>query len=121
MTIQEYQKLIGEKSKGRKYGNIPTELDGIRFDSKAEARRYAELKMYQTGGVISNLQRQVRFQLTVNNVKCGVYIADFCYTDTAGSFVVEDVKGGKATQTPLYRLKKKLMFAIYGYEIKEVQ
>jgi len=122
MTIDEYRRTVeGMATKRSKYGNIKTELDGIVFDSKAEARRYAELKMYQQGGAIRNLQHQVKFQLTVNGHKCGYYIADFVYNDRNGDLKVEDVKGGKATQTQLYRLKKKLMFAIYGYEIIEIQ
>ena len=124
MTPEEYKKLVADSQKGKrpKYGNKKTEVDGIMFDSKGEANRYLELKMFQQGGVIANLQHQVRYQLTVNGMKVGVYVADFVYTDVKnGEQVIEDYKGGRATKTPLYLLKKKLMKAIYGYDIREIE
>ncbi len=56
----------------------------------------------------------------MNGLKIGRYIADFRYFDNERNVaVVEDVKGGKATMTPIYRLKKKLVKALYGIEIVE--
>jgi len=101
-----------------KYNAKPTVLDGFRFASKAEARRYSELLLLQRSGEISELELQPPFPLVVNGVKVGTYIADFryrCkYTDP---LIVEDVKGIK---TPLYRLKKKHVEAQYGITITEV-
>ena len=39
---------------------------------------------------------------------------------STGEEVVEDVKGGEATKTPLYRWKKKHLKAEYGISIVEV-
>ena len=36
----------------RKYGNRKVEIDGVTFDSIAEARRYQELKLLETAGEI---------------------------------------------------------------------
>ena len=47
----------------RKYKNNPVEYDGISFDSKREAKRYAELKLLERAGKITDLQRQVKFEL----------------------------------------------------------
>ena len=102
-----------------KYGNKKIEIDGKKFDSKAEGARYVELKRLQEGGVISGLKTQEAFALPVNGVLVCKYLADFCYVDSYGSRVVEDVKGGPVT--PVYTLKKKLMKAIHGIEIKEVR
>lgn len=66
-------------------------------------------------GLISNLKRQVRFIIAVNGHKICTYIADFTYTEN-GIEVTEDVKG---YPTPEYRLKKKLMLAVHGVEIRE--
>jgi hypothetical protein len=99
-----------------KYGAIRTEVDGITFASKAEARRYDELKLMLKAGAISRLDIQPRFPLTVNGVTVGAYVGDFAYMDN-GKLVVEDVKGVK---TPVYRLKAKLVRALYGIEIVEV-
>lgn len=93
-----------------KYRNRKTTVDGVRFDSKAEAARYRELKLLQTGGLIRDLQLQPAFELqpkyryngkTVRAIK---YIGDFSYLEN-GVRVVEDVKG-KATE--VFKLKAKL-------------
>lgn len=104
-----------------KYGAIPTEVDGIRFASRAEARRYGVLRLLEAAGEIADLELQPSFELVVNGVKVATYRADFRYRDVAtGETVVEDVKGGRATVTPVYRLKRRLVLALYGIEIKEV-
>ena len=104
-----------------KYGAIPTRVDGRLFASQAEARRYQELKLLQAAGEIDRLECQPRWRLVVNGLEVGSYIADFVYWTPDGKRVVEDVKGGRATMTPDYLLKKKLMLALYGIEIVEVQ
>lgn len=100
-----------------KYNAIKTEVDGFLFDSRAEARRYSELIILERAGEIKSLCLQPVFQLLVNGERIGKYIADFKYLDQDGNIIVEDVKGVK---TPVYRLKKKLVKAIYGIEITEV-
>jgi hypothetical protein len=57
----------------------------------------------------------------VNGEKIGRYVADFRYVDTAtGVVTVEDVKSGP-TKTPVYRLKRKLVKALYDIDITEVE
>lgn len=98
-----------------KYRAIKTELDGITFDSKREAARYAELKMMQHHGVIDRLELQPVYEISINGRKVCKYIADFRYFCRARNrWVTEDVKG---VQTPVFRLKKKLIEAQY-YPIK---
>ncbi len=111
-----------------KYGAIKTTVDGITFDSKKEAARYAELKALETAGKIFNLQRQPRYRLcawTSRDIESipalGHYVADFRYCNVKGCICawgcqVEDVKGFK---TPLYRWKKKHVEAQYGITIRE--
>lgn len=103
-----------------KYRARRTTVDGIVFDSRAEASRYCELKLLERCGAISDLERQRKYVL-VPKSKHGralYYIADFVYTQD-GETVVEDVKS-KATATPVYKLKKRLMAEIHGIEIQEV-
>jgi dsDNA-binding SOS-regulon protein len=64
-----------------KYGAVRTEVDGISFASKKEARRYSELKLLERAGEIADLQLQPRFPLTVNGVRVCTYVADFQYRD----------------------------------------
>lgn len=102
-----------------KYGAVRTEVDGISFASKKEARRYGELKLLQRAGKIENLSLQPRFPLVVNGLKVCTYVGDFLYgiPGDASSLVVEDAKGFK---TPEYKLKAKLFKALNGFPITEV-
>lgn len=105
----------GRKPRRNKFGNVRTVVDGRTFDSKAEARRYQELKRLQIAGAISGLRLQVRFPLRVNGVTVANYLADFVYVRD-GRRVVEDVKG---MRTAVYKLKCRLMQAVHGIEILE--
>ncbi|MBE3144445.1 MAG: DUF1064 domain-containing protein [Planctomycetes bacterium] len=105
-----------------KYGNRKVELDNYVFDSQAEARRYEELKLFVRAEKISRLEIHPRFEIVVNERMIGKYHADFQYYDfDKREFVVEDVKGGSATKTEAYRLRKKLVEAIYNITITEVE
>lgn len=123
--------------KYQKYKNQKATVDGVFFDSKKEARRYAELKMLQKAGEIQNLELQKPFELIPaqyesyarygengKRLKDGkrcvekscVYKADFVYTEN-GKLVVEDTKG---MRTKDYIIKRKLMLYVHGIRIKEV-
>lgn len=115
-----------------KYHAKKTIVDGIKFDSKAEAQRYIFLKALEQKGTISDLKRQVPFLLIpalnlkkphrkngrlVYQERKVTYVADFVYQKD-GETIVEDVKGVK---TPEYIIKRKLMLQKYGIEIQEVR
>lgn len=104
--------------KPNKYRAVKSEADGIWFASKKERDRYLQLKILERVGEIGNLTLQPAFPLIVNDVKVATYKGDFGYRDfRTDCEIVEDAKGFK---TPAYRLKKKLMKAIYGIEVREV-
>jgi len=105
--------------KRNKYNARKTTVDNIVFDSAKESRRYSELKLLEKAGVIHSLTLQPRFDLIVNGTKCGFYKADFKYVENSRE-VVEDVKSPMTAKLPVYRLKKKLVKAIYGIDIVEV-
>ena len=96
-----------------KFKAKPQEYDGIKFPSKAEAKRYIELKVLQAKGEITFFLRQVPFHLA-GGVK---YVCDFMIFWADGSVTVEDVKGMKTT---LYIAKKKMVESTYPIEIIEV-
>lgn len=122
-----------------KYYNVKTKTsDGLVFDSLKEARRWEELLILQKAGKISDLQRQVSFELLPNQYetferysKAGRrladgqklierkvdYIADFVYLDENGKMIVEDTKGFKL---PEYIIKRKLLYAVHGIKISEI-
>jgi hypothetical protein len=107
-----------------KFGAVPTEVDGHKFDSKIEARRYGELKILQMAKQITDLQVHPRWPLHVikrdgDAEVIGHYEADFSYRTRSGFLVVEDVKSDP-TKTPLYKRNRSHMAAQYGIQITEI-
>ena len=107
-----------------KYGNRQTYVLGKTFDSKHEAKRFAELQMMERAGEIWGLETQVPFELIPaqrtpdgKTVRPVTYIADFVYYQVGKTKIVEDAKGFR---TDVYKLKKKLMLQVYGIWIREV-
>lgn len=94
-----------------KYHNQPTEAYGIRFDSKAELRRYEQLRLLEQAGEIADLTVHPRYELlpahTINGKRerAICYEGDFAYI-VDGRRVCEDVKG---VETQAFRLKRRLM------------
>lgn len=125
-----------------KYHNKKVVFNNIKFDSKFEAKRYSELLLLEKAGAITNLQKQVEFELIPTQFetvptgeiykrgelkgtpkmkqicveKAVKYIADFVYIEN-GKQVVEDTKGFRTAD---YIIKRKLMLHKYGIKIKEV-
>lgn len=109
-----------------KYGAKKVQIDGITFSSKAEAKRYSELKLLERAGHITNLELQPKFDLVPSVKYAGAarakpalrYVADFRYVDHLGKTIVEDVKG---FETREYQIKKHLLLALHGIEVVEVR
>ena len=105
--------------KGRsKFGNRIVQVDGLTFHSAKEARRWTDLNLLARAGEITELQRQVRFPMVVNGQDVCAYVADFTYLD-AGVLVVEDVKSPPTRAEASYRLKRKLLKACHGLDVRE--
>lgn len=125
-SMTEMRDAPAERVKGhQKYGNTKVIDGGVKFDSKAEHKRWQYLVMMERAGEINSLKMQVPFELIPAQVKPSggrerptVYLADFCYTTKYGVFVCEDVKGAV---TPEFRLKRKLMLHVHGIEVQEVR
>jgi uncharacterized protein DUF1064 len=109
-----------EPREGGKYGVAPVEertAEGVTFASAGEMRRYLDLRLLEHGRAISGLERQPVYDLVVNGQLICRYVGDFRYIEN-GQVVVEDWKS-KPTRTPIYRVKRKLMLACHGIEIRE--
>lgn len=106
-----------------KYRNVKVVYDGIKFDSKREANRYAELKMLEKAGQIKNLRLQVKFEICPKkngNHRARYYIADFTYEEN-GQKICEDVKSWITRKNSVYSLKKALVLANYPeYKFREI-
>lgn len=102
-----------------KYRAIRTELDGISFDSKAEANHYAILKLREKAGEVYEVELQKPFVLSVDGKVIGTYRADFAYYDaTVKRNRIIDVKG---VDTPLSKWKRKHVKAQYGIDVEIVK
>ena len=143
---EQVRQKVGGKiaAQASKYHNRKIEINGIRFDSRKEAKRYVQLMHAMHLGAIRDLRLQVDFTIQEAYTDCQGkrirairYRADFTYRLT-GDFpasisaedrelwrryiesgketVVEDVKGVK---TQAYKLKEKLM-AQKGISIREL-
>lgn len=121
--------LPADLLKGRKrhkFSAVTTVVDGILFASRAEARRYGQLKVLERAGAIKNLKLQPAFNLSVNGIHICRYVGDFVYERPRGGDwnkakewerVVEDVKG---VRTAVFKIKRQLMIACHSIEILEV-
>jgi len=105
-----------------KFNAIKTTVDGLQFDSRAEARRWQELKLLERAGEIERLERQVPFSLVVEGQKIATYTADFRYwtTKSPKERIVEDVKSPPTAKKRDFILIRKLMRAIHRVDITVV-
>ena len=109
MSAEQFRQLIGRRSAKSKYKNVKTEVDGISFDSKAEANRYCELKQLQRAGEITGFGRQPSFVLDEHGTR---YRPDFIVCSNDGRIWVEDVKG---IITKEFQLKQKMWLSKYPW------
>ena len=129
---------------GNKYGakKITEPITGFVFDSKKEYNRWCNLRLLERAGKISDLKRQVTFELiptqreeSTEVYKAGPqkglpkpgaviekavdYVADFTYYQD-GEYIVEDTKGyKKGAAYQLFVIKRKMMLSVHGIRIKE--
>ena len=113
----EMTKVVKKKNK---YNATKTKIDGIKFDSIGESRRYAELKLLERAGAITALELQPRFELQPTFKKNGkthrsiTYTADFKYIDNKGNTIIEDFKG---FETRDFKMRKKM----FEYKYPELE
>ncbi len=125
-----------EKSRKRRSGRKAiqakqTVIDGIKFDSMAEAKRYRDLNLSEMAGIISNLECHPKYPLKVNGKLITTYTADFRYHNKHGTLIVEDVKGKPKTKKAekylksttnwvRFRICVKLMKALHDIDVEVV-
>lgn len=121
-----------------KYGNRKVVLNGVEFDSAKERDRWVVLKDAESKGIISNLERQVTFELipkiteqVIKHLKTKdkieerfvqssiTYTCDFMYSK-GEEIVVEDCKISPKLIPIEYRLKEKLFRWKFGFSIRRV-
>lgn len=127
------------KKKSNKYNSKKVVVDGIKFDSETEGKRYLTLKQAQDDGLISDLELQPQYiilpaikgtrlkhfkripdrieEYTIQQPL--KYTADFRYIKD-GQVVVEEVKGSKWSISRDYPLRAKMLRYFHGIEVKMV-
>ncbi len=96
-----------------KYNAQATVVDGIKFGSKAEARKYIELRTLQNGGEVVGFLRQVPMHLPGGVV----YRMDFLVFWADGRCTGIEVKG---YETPEWKIKHKQVAELYPWFDLEV-
>lgn len=117
-------KLIekGNKKSYNKYRNSRTVVDGIKFDSKKESEYYSKLKLLKKVNEILDFEMQVKMPIKIKEIHISNYILDFKVVHLNSSIEYIDIKGqdkksGKFITTDVFKLKKKLIEAIYNIKI----
>lgn len=93
-----------------KYNSRHVKEDGHTFDSKAEHKRYCELKLLLRSGLIAKLEVHPSYPIMIGEVKICNVIFDFRYVHASNQIIIEDVKG---RDLPMSRIKRKLFKAKY--------
>ena len=113
-----YPIIPNKTRRPNKYFAKKTVAMGLKFDSRWEAERWGQLKAMERAGVVTQLEGQIKYELSINDVKICDYVADFRYLleeeNGLSKLVIEDAKG---ILTPEFKLKKKMMKAIHGIDI----
>lgn len=119
LSAKQYQEAIAKPQRGNKYKAQRTLLDGICFDSQAEANYYAALKLRERAGEVTDIELQRWYDLIVNGVLVARYRADFVFFDRiCCSRRIVDTKG---VVTRDFRMKQKLMRACHALEVEVVK
>lgn len=121
-TAQDWRDYQAKQDKARdsRYGAVPTTTaDGRNFPSHLQAMYYNRCLVLQKAGEIETIEHEVWFEFVVNGVFVGRYRLDFRVTYADGRVDHVDTKS-KPTLTAMYLLKKALMLACHGIEVREV-
>jgi hypothetical protein len=116
-------KANSQKKKGSKYRNTKVIIDDITFHSTKEGMYYTRLKLLKKSGEVKDFKMQVKYPVEINGVHITNYLLDFEVEYPDGRIEYIDVKGyDKKTEkfitTDVFKLKKKMVEAIYNIEIK---
>lgn len=99
-----------------KYNAHKAEYKGMKFDSAFELKCWQYLEQLAKEDKISNLQRQIKFELLPANClyRALNYVADFTFNTSDNKYIVADAKG---LVLPEFKIKQKIFFDKYKNQI----
>ena len=123
--VQVVYRIKKGNKKKNKFNASSKVIDGHKFPSKKEAKRYVELKLMQRAKVIKDLELQPEFEIIPKQkyrgktLRKAKYTPDFKYFDIKDNeWVIEEVKGKPTVD---YVLRKKLFILKYGEDYRFVE
>lgn len=131
-NLQKIHQSLKRKTRPPKYRNKKVVVDGHKFDSMKEMRRYQKLMIFVRTGIIKDLELQPAFKISLGGTVDPVtgrkmaarkFTADFKYFDTSlDVVVVEEVKSPGTAKEVAYRLRRQLFLEQYGrkYVFREI-
>lgn len=96
-----------------------TPYNGRTYASKSEAAYARQLDMLKAGRVVAEWKPQQALAIAVNGLHITRYVADFWVRYTDGREEWVDVKG-KSEPTDLFQIKRRLVRAVLGIEVRVV-
>jgi hypothetical protein len=122
--LKVWARAISKPKSKNKYGAVKVKLDGYTFDSRAEAKRYGELKLLQKAGEIIELKVHPAYRLEIGGKLIATYKPDFEYKRwlpcSMWGRTIEDVKSKPTAAKRDFILIKKLMKAIHNIDVEVI-
>lgn len=121
VTSKEYNELVKAKTKKvNKFGALSCEYMGHKMASHIEIKFAEKLEYEKLANLILDWDYGIEYSLDVNNLHICKYVLDFRVHNLDGSCSYFDTKGiCKGTTLSMFRIKRKLMKAVYGIEVQE--
>lgn len=114
-----------QRKRINKYNNRKTVVHGVAHNSLVEGRYHQQLETRKRAGEIKDYECEVTIELQPkykksdgSTVRAINYKADFVIVHNDNSTEYVDVKGSKASMTPLFIVKKKMFEYRYKQELK---
>ena len=115
-SADDYQKWSKEQlskrlDKKSKYSSNPTEYNGVKYASKKEANYAGSLDLLKRANAIKEWEREPRFIFHAYGERITTYKIDFKIIHNDNSIEYVEIKGGKSTQTQVWKIRWKFLKA----------
>ena len=121
LTPKAYNEMLKSK-KVNKFGALSCEYMGYKMASHLEIKFAEKLEYEKLANLNKGWDYGVEYSLDVNGIHICNYVLDFRVHNLDDTCSYFDTKGiQKGTSLTMFRIKRKLMKAIYGIEVLEAR